>query len=239
MPRFRESATPLDPGPKIELKSPKQRAAQSQLPAAKAIAEFESSRQFRARASIDIRLWRESRWLVVSHQQTASCEPVSVEPNDSQAEHGLHGRRLRCSCTLHARASTGRPDAARMGRDVWQCAPQVGMNAWDDRGIIKVNRNQERPDRPPEEKSMPSQLSPRLEERAGPGRARPGADRILMPMLLEHSQTARALWDLGREQAGPGRPDARPDRPVGLGRGRLRPGRTARCGAAAAAGLRT
>lgn len=47
---------------------------------------------------------------------------------------------------------------------------------------------------------MPSQLSPRLEARPDLVDVVRGADRILMPMLLEHSPTARALWDLAREE---------------------------------------
>lgn len=46
---------------------------------------------------------------------------------------------------------------------------------------------------------MPSQLSAHLEERRDLADAVRGGDRILMPMLLEHSQTARALWDLARD----------------------------------------
>ncbi len=47
---------------------------------------------------------------------------------------------------------------------------------------------------------MPSQLSARLEARRDLADAVQGADRILMPMLMEHSQTARALWDLAGDE---------------------------------------
>ncbi len=43
---------------------------------------------------------------------------------------------------------------------------------------------------------MPSQLSPSLEARRALAEPVRRADRILMPMLLEHSQTAKAFWDL-------------------------------------------
>jgi hypothetical protein len=47
---------------------------------------------------------------------------------------------------------------------------------------------------------MPSQLSPRLEARGELADLVRSEDRVLMPMLLEHSQTARALWDLSQDQ---------------------------------------
>lgn len=47
---------------------------------------------------------------------------------------------------------------------------------------------------------MPSQLTPRLEVREDLADLVRSEDRILMPMLLEHSQTARALWDLSEDQ---------------------------------------
>lgn len=49
---------------------------------------------------------------------------------------------------------------------------------------------------------MPSQLSARLEERDALAVDVRGADRMLMPMLFEHSQTARALWDLAEDDRG-------------------------------------
>ena len=47
---------------------------------------------------------------------------------------------------------------------------------------------------------MPSQLSSRLEAREDLADLVRSEDRVLMPMLLEHSQTARALWDLSEDQ---------------------------------------
>jgi hypothetical protein len=47
---------------------------------------------------------------------------------------------------------------------------------------------------------MPSQLSPRLEARGDLADLVRSEDRVLMPMVLEHSQTARALWDLSKDQ---------------------------------------
>ncbi len=47
---------------------------------------------------------------------------------------------------------------------------------------------------------MPSQFSPALESRRELADAVRQTDRILMPMLQEHSQTARALWDVGQDQ---------------------------------------
>jgi hypothetical protein len=47
---------------------------------------------------------------------------------------------------------------------------------------------------------MPSQFSPALESRQELADAVRQADRILMPMLQEHSQTAKALWDVGQDQ---------------------------------------
>lgn len=49
---------------------------------------------------------------------------------------------------------------------------------------------------------MPSQLSAILEERGELAEPVRRADRVLMPMLLEHSQTAKALWDLGHDAQG-------------------------------------
>jgi hypothetical protein len=49
---------------------------------------------------------------------------------------------------------------------------------------------------------MPSQLSPVLEERGEFADIIRRADRVLMPMLLEHSQTAKALWDVSRDEQG-------------------------------------
>lgn len=49
---------------------------------------------------------------------------------------------------------------------------------------------------------MPSQLSVNLEARQELAEPVRRVDRILMPMLLEHSQTAKALWDLGRDERG-------------------------------------
>jgi len=46
---------------------------------------------------------------------------------------------------------------------------------------------------------MPSQLSAPLEERSELAEEVRAKDRILMPMLFEHSQTARALWDLAED----------------------------------------
>lgn len=47
---------------------------------------------------------------------------------------------------------------------------------------------------------MPSQLSQRLETQGDLADQVRSADRVLMPMLLEHSQTTRALWDLAEDQ---------------------------------------
>jgi hypothetical protein len=47
---------------------------------------------------------------------------------------------------------------------------------------------------------MPSQLGARLEDRRDLAEPVRGADRILMPMLFKHSQTARALWDLSPDK---------------------------------------
>lgn len=47
---------------------------------------------------------------------------------------------------------------------------------------------------------MPSQLSPQLEARRDLADLARSTDHVLMPMLLEHSQTARALWDLSEDQ---------------------------------------
>ncbi len=47
---------------------------------------------------------------------------------------------------------------------------------------------------------MPSQFSPALESRRELADAVRLTDRILMPMLQERSQTARALWDVGQDQ---------------------------------------
>lgn len=47
---------------------------------------------------------------------------------------------------------------------------------------------------------MPSQLSARIEERRDLADVVRGADRILMSVLLEHSQTGRALWDLAADE---------------------------------------
>jgi hypothetical protein len=47
---------------------------------------------------------------------------------------------------------------------------------------------------------MPSQLSPRLEAQGDLADLVRSEDRVLMPMLLEYSQTARALWDLSENQ---------------------------------------
>jgi hypothetical protein len=49
---------------------------------------------------------------------------------------------------------------------------------------------------------MPSQLSENIETRQDLAERLLWADRILMPMLQEHSQGARALWDLGRDERG-------------------------------------
>lgn len=49
---------------------------------------------------------------------------------------------------------------------------------------------------------MPSQLSAPLEERGDLADGVRRADGILMPMLFEHSQTARALWDLAEDDRG-------------------------------------
>jgi hypothetical protein len=49
---------------------------------------------------------------------------------------------------------------------------------------------------------MPSQLSASLEARRELAEPVRRADRILMPMLLEHSQTAKALWELSRDEHG-------------------------------------
>ncbi len=47
---------------------------------------------------------------------------------------------------------------------------------------------------------MPSQLSARLEQRRDLAEVVRGADPILMPTLLEQSQSARALWDLAGDE---------------------------------------
>jgi hypothetical protein len=49
---------------------------------------------------------------------------------------------------------------------------------------------------------MPSQLSSTVEQRQDLAEAIRRTDRILMPMLQEHSQTAKALWDAGHDQQG-------------------------------------
>lgn len=46
---------------------------------------------------------------------------------------------------------------------------------------------------------MPSQLSAPLEARQELAEPVRQADRVLMPMLMEHSQTAKALWDLRQD----------------------------------------
>ena len=47
---------------------------------------------------------------------------------------------------------------------------------------------------------MPSQFGPALENRRELADTVRQTDRILMPMLQEYSQTARALWDVGQDQ---------------------------------------
>lgn len=47
---------------------------------------------------------------------------------------------------------------------------------------------------------MPSQLSARLEARTDLADLVRRTDRILIPMLLEHSQTGKALWDVSQDQ---------------------------------------
>jgi hypothetical protein len=49
---------------------------------------------------------------------------------------------------------------------------------------------------------MPSQLSANLEARGDLAELARRADRVLMPMLLERSQTAKALWDVSRDRQG-------------------------------------
>ena len=49
---------------------------------------------------------------------------------------------------------------------------------------------------------MPSQMSATLEDRPELAEHVRRADRVLMPMLLEHSQTAKALWDIGQDERG-------------------------------------
>lgn len=50
---------------------------------------------------------------------------------------------------------------------------------------------------------MPSQLSQRLEARPDLVDLVRRDDQLLMPMLLEHSEIARALWDLSQDQRNP------------------------------------
>ena len=47
---------------------------------------------------------------------------------------------------------------------------------------------------------MPSQFSPALESRRELADAVRQTDQILMPMLQEYSQSAKALWDVGQDQ---------------------------------------
>lgn len=49
---------------------------------------------------------------------------------------------------------------------------------------------------------MPNQLSTTLEARPGLADVVRRTDRILMPMLREHSQTARAMWEMRQDQHG-------------------------------------
>jgi len=49
---------------------------------------------------------------------------------------------------------------------------------------------------------MPSQFSAALERQRELADTVRQTDRILMPMLQEHSQTAKALWEVGRDQYG-------------------------------------